>query len=116
LLGGTYEEKHAEAVAASPLTYVSKDDPPFLNMQGTEDKRVAYANAEAIQAALQKAGVTTYLVPITGGGHGSVNHPEAKKRAEAFFEKYLRGQDVTIDTTPITALPEAPKKPEAAKK
>jgi acetyl esterase/lipase len=116
LLGGTYEEKHTEAVAASPLTYVSKDDPPFLNMQGTEDKRVAYANAEAIQAALKKVGVTTYLVPITGGGHGSVNHPEAKKRAEAFFEKYLRGQDVTIDTTPITALPEPPKKPDAAKK
>lgn len=115
LLGGTYEEKHAEAVAASPITYVSKDDPPFLNMQGTEDKRVAYANAEAIQAALQKAGVTTYLIPITGGGHGSVNHPEGKKRAEAFFEKYLRGQDVTIDTTPIAALPEPPKKPEAKK-
>lgn len=110
LLGGTYEEKHAEAVAASPLTYVSKDDPPFLNMQGTEDKRVAYANAEAIQAALEKVGVPTYLVPITGGGHGSVNHPEAKKRAETFFNKYLRGVDEKIDTTPIQALPEAPKK------
>jgi acetyl esterase/lipase len=110
LLGGTYEEKHDEAVAASPLHYVTKDDPPFLNMQGTEDKRVAYANSEAIQAALQKVGVPTYLVPITGGGHISVNHPEAKERALVFFDKYLRGQEVTIDTTPITALPEPPKK------
>jgi acetyl esterase/lipase len=110
LLGGSYEEKHAEAVAASPLTYVSKDDPPFLNIQGTEDKRVAFANAEAIQAALQKVGVPTYLIPITGGGHGSVGHPEGHKRAMVFLDKYLRGIDGQIDTTPLQALPEPPKK------
>lgn len=109
LLGGTYEEKHAEAVAASPLTYVTKDDPPFLNIQGTADKRVDYANAEAIHGALQKAGVPTLLVPITGGGHGSVGHPEATKRGRQFVDKYLRGIDSVIDVTPVTALPE-PKK------
>ncbi len=109
LLGGTYEEKHAEAVAASPLTYVSKDDPPFLNIQGTADKRVAYANAEAIQAALQKAGVPTLLIPITGGGHGSVSHPEGIKRAKQFFDMHLRGIKSEIDTTPIPALPEVKK-------
>lgn len=111
LLGGTYEAKHAEAVAASPLTYVSKDDPPFLNIQGTDDKRVAYANSEAIQAALKKAGVPTLLLPITGGGHGSVNHPEAYKRGKQFVDKYLRGIDSEIDVTPLAALP-APKKPD----
>lgn len=110
LLGGTYEEKHAEAVAASPLTYVSKDDPPFLNIQGTADRRVAYAHAEAIQAALQKAGVPTQLIPITNGGHGSVSHPEAVKRAKQFFDLHLRGIKFDIDTTPIEALPEKPKK------
>lgn len=111
LLGGTYEEKHVEAVAASPITYVTKDDPPFLNIQGTADKRVAYANAEAIQAALQKAGVPTLLIPITGGGHGSVGHPEGLKRARAFFDLNLRGIKSEIDTTPIPALPEVKKKP-----
>lgn len=109
LLGGTYEEKHAEAVAASPLTYVTKDDPPFLNAQGTEDKRVAYANAEWIHAALNKAGVPSLLIPITNGGHGSVNNPELKKRAEQFVAMHLRGIKSEIDTTPIPALPE-PKK------
>ncbi len=110
LLGGTYEEKHAEAVAASPLTYVSADDPPFLNIQGAADKRVAFANAEAIQAALRKAGVPTLLIPITAGGHGSVNHPEAVSRARQFFDLHLRGIKSEINTTPLTALPEKPKK------
>ena len=109
LLGGTYEEKHAEAVAASPITYVTKDDPPFLNAQGTADQRVAYANAEAIHAALQKAGVPSLLIPITNGGHGSVNHPELRKRAEQFVALHLRGIKTEIDTTPIPALPETKK-------
>ena len=109
LLGGTYEEKHAEAVAASPLTYVTKDDPPFLNAQGTKDQRVAYANAEAIHAALQKAGVPTLLIPITDGGHGSVSSPEVKKRAEKFVALYLRGVKSDIETSPVPAPPE-PKK------
>ncbi|MBX7210866.1 MAG: alpha/beta hydrolase [Verrucomicrobiaceae bacterium] len=109
LLGGTYEERHAEAVAASPLTYVSKDDPPFITFHGDADKRVAYANAGAIHAALQKAGVRSLLVPITGGGHGSVNHPDVMKRAKVFFDRHLRGVAGEIDVTPITALPEVKK-------
>jgi dipeptidyl aminopeptidase/acylaminoacyl peptidase len=111
LLGGTYEAKHAEAVAASPLTYVSKDDPPFINIQGTADQRVDYANSKAIQAALTKVGVPTLLLPITGGGHGSVNHPDAYKRGKQFVDKYLRGIDSEIDLTPLVALPAA-KKPD----
>ncbi len=110
LLGGTYEEKHAEAVAASPLTYVTKDDPPFLNAQGTKDQRVAYANAEWIHAALNKAGVPSLLIPITDGGHGSVGNPELIKRAAQFVGMHLRGIKAEIDTTPIPALPETKKK------
>lgn len=103
LLGGTFEEKHAEAVAASPLTYVSADDPPFFNSQGTADQRVAYTNAEAIHAALQKVGVPSLLVPLTGGGHSSVNNVEMKHRAEQFLAMYLRGIPAKIDTSPIKA-------------
>ena len=109
LLGGTSEDKRAEAIAASPITYVSSDDPPFLNIQGTEDKRVAFAHAEMIQAALQKVGVSTLLIPITRGGHGSVGHPEGIRRAKQFFDMHLRGIKSEIDTTPIPALPEKKK-------
>ena len=110
LLGGSAQEKHANAVAASPVTYVSKDDPPFITFHGTKDQRVAPRHAEAIHGALQKAGVPSLLVPITDGGHGSVGHPEVKVRGKQFTDKTLRGIESTIDTTPIQALPEAPKK------
>lgn len=109
LLGGTYEEKHDEAVAASPVTHVSEDDPPFITFQGTRDQRVAFLHAKAIHAALQKAGITSLLVPITDGGHGSVGHPEVKIRGMQFVDQVLRGLDSTIDTTPIPTLPEEPK-------
>lgn len=109
LLGGTYEEKHMEALAASPVTYVTDDDPPFITFHGTTDKRVAFLHAEAIHAALKQAGVPSLLIPITDGGHGSVSHPEVIARARLFVGKTLRGDEVTIDTTPIPALPEKKK-------
>ncbi|MBE2282615.1 MAG: alpha/beta hydrolase [Prosthecobacter sp.] len=110
LLGGNAQEKHANAVAASPVTHVSKDDPPFITFHGTQDQRVAFRHAETIHAALQKAGVPSLLVPITGGAHGSVSHPEVKVRGQQFTDKILRGIEATIDTTPLQALPEPPKK------
>lgn len=109
LLGGNYEEKHAEALAASPVTYVTDDDPPFITFHGTADKRVAFLHAEAIHAALKKAGVPSLLIPITDGGHGSVSHPEVIARAKIFIGNILCGQDIPLDITPITALPEKKK-------
>lgn len=40
LLGGTIEDKRDLAKQASPLTYVSRDDPPFLVVHGTDRKSV----------------------------------------------------------------------------
>jgi hypothetical protein len=49
-------------------------------------------------------------VPITDGGHSSVNHPEVKIRGQQFTDKVLRGIETTIDTSPLTALPVPPTK------
>jgi acetyl esterase/lipase len=109
LLGGTSEEKRAEAAAASPVTHVTKDDPPFITFHGTADQRVAYLHAETIHAALKKAGVPSLLVPIADGGHGSVGHPDVKVRGERFVAKHLRGIETEIATTPLE-MPKAPAK------
>jgi acetyl esterase/lipase len=106
LLGGTAQDKNSLAIAASPITHVSNDDPPFITFHGTKDQRVAFLHAEIIHACLQKAGVLSLLVPITGGGHGSVSHPEVKIRGLHFVDKVLRGIDVPIDTTPLQAADE----------
>lgn len=109
LFGGNAKEKKELALQASPVTYVSKDDPPFITFHGTADKRVHFKHAELIHKSLQAAGVVSLLVPITDGGHGSVGHPEVSIRGEKFVAKILRDIQQEIDTTPIQALPEKKK-------
>ena len=40
----------------------------------------------------------------------SVSHPEVKARGQQFTDRILRDMEVGIDTSPIQALPEPPKK------
>ena len=109
LLGGSAEDKPQNAAAASPLTYASSDDAPFITFHGTQDKRVAFLHAESIHAALKKAGVESHLIPITGGGHGSVSHPDVKARGEIFLRRIFLGSKNPIPTEAIQALPEVAK-------
>jgi acetyl esterase/lipase len=109
LLGGSAEDKPQNAAAASPLTYASSDDAPFITFHGTQDKRVAFLHAESIHAALKKAGVESHLIPITGGAHGSVSHPDVKARGEIFLRRIFMGSKEPIPTEAIQALPEVAK-------
>ena len=100
LLGGTIEDKQDLAKQASPLTYVSRDDPPFLVVHGTADNTVPFEQAETFSAALRQAGVDVTLVKIIGGGH-AIGGDEVMQRVKAFFEKHLRGQEVEVSDQPI---------------
>lgn len=95
LLGGMPEDKPDVAKHASPTTYVTKDDPPFLHLHGTKDNTVPVAQAEILHEALKKAGVDSTLVKIEGGGHG-FGGPEVNKRVKDFFDKHLLGKDVKV--------------------
>ena len=102
LLGGTPAEKPDAARAASPVTWVSKDDPPFLIIHGTEDGTVPFAQGETLAATLKKAGVPTTFIRVEGGGHVP-SHPDIGQRLRAFFERHLRGQTVDVSETPLRA-------------
>lgn len=110
LFDGPAPERTAEAREASPLSYVTRGDPPFLTFHGTADQRVAYRHAEAIHSALLRNGVRSLLVPITGGGHGSVGHPEVRVRGQRFLDLVLRGIAGDVDTSPLAAPPAPAKK------
>jgi acetyl esterase len=56
---------------ASPITYVSKNDPPFLEILGDQDEYIPFAEATNLQAALQKVGVRCDIIRIPGGKHGT---------------------------------------------
>jgi hypothetical protein len=54
LLGGPVKDKKELAAKANPITYVSKDDPPFLIMHGDEDKLVPMSQSGLLDEALRK--------------------------------------------------------------
>ena len=77
-------------MAASPITYVSKDDPPFLIIHGKNDSSVPASQGELLAAALKAAGVETTL-EITSQGHTvRVGDSRLLPIIKAFFDKYLK--------------------------
>ena len=83
---------------ASPVTYVSKDDPPFLILHGDEDRLVPLSQSERLQERLKAAGVPCSLVVVKHAGHGfapaggepSPSRAELTRRIADFFDQTLR--------------------------
>jgi dipeptidyl aminopeptidase/acylaminoacyl peptidase len=63
-------------VQASPITYVTADDPPFLLIHGNRDTTVPYEQSQLMYDRLQQAGVPVQLVTIKNGDH-SLSGPGA---------------------------------------
>jgi len=89
LLGGPPEEDKTKATAASPIHYISKDDPPFLIVHGDSDRVVPVEQSQRFYEALQKAGVSATLKILPNVGHQGTLIASLKD-AEAFFDKTLR--------------------------
>jgi acetyl esterase/lipase len=87
LIGIPVEENRART--ASPITYVSKDDPPFLILQGENDLTVPASLARSFFAALKAAGVDATLEIAPGRGHGA-GGPRFLPMIKAFFDKHLK--------------------------
>lgn len=92
LIGGAIQEKREKVARANPITYVSKDDPPFLIMHGDRDPLVPFNQSELLHEALKKAGVEVAFHPVRGAGHGGpgFNTPEVREQVESFFDRHLR--------------------------
>ncbi|TMD09476.1 MAG: alpha/beta hydrolase [Chloroflexi bacterium] len=56
--------------AASPVSYVTASDPPFLIIQGVADTTVPASQSQEFAATLQSAGVPETLVMVQNAGHG----------------------------------------------
>ena len=60
---------------ASPVSYVNSGDPPFLIVQGREDKTVPPAQSQELYDRLMAAGVPATLQLVEHAGHGLVPTP-----------------------------------------
>ena len=69
LIGGSIQKLRDAAMAASPMTYVSRSAPPFLIQHGTHDRLVPIAQSRNLHSALVAAGVESTLKVVEGADH-----------------------------------------------
>ena len=70
LIGGAIQEHRDQVARANPITYVSKDAPPFLILHGDADPLVPISQSVLLEAALKKAGAKVQFQAIQGAQHG----------------------------------------------
>jgi acetyl esterase/lipase len=90
----SYLEAPQLYIEASPVTYVSKNSPPTLILQGTRDMLVPFSQAELLKHKLDSLGVANVYCPVPGWPHTMdlaqrVNN-YFKVTMGDFFEKYVQ--------------------------
>lgn len=92
--GSDLSESDAELCRqASPVSYVTSDDPPALILHGTKDALVPVEQSTLLQASLKSAYVPVSLVVIEGAPHSFHLQPkqrDLRKRVISFFDQHLR--------------------------
>ena len=93
LLGCPVQQCQEKAATASPLTYTSKNDPPFLIMQGMLDMLCPWQQSQMLYDALRSKGVDAKLVLLPTAGHSDKQFDEQtyKQMVSDFLDKNLRG-------------------------
>lgn len=72
----------------SPISFVSQDDPPIMQVHGDKDATVPIEHAAKLHKKLEAAGVKSELVVIPGGNHGVAGAGNSK-RATNFVKQHL---------------------------
>lgn len=89
LIGCAIRDNPDKAGRASPVTYVTKDAPPFLIVHGDADPIVPYSQSQRLESALENAGVPVIFYTVKGGRHGGFTDPQVPALTRQFLEKYL---------------------------
>jgi len=79
------------AKAASPVTYVDKNDPPFLIIHGEKDELVSTKHSQLLSAWLTVVGVENELVIVKDAPHFGVmfDSDYVRKKVIAFLTEHL---------------------------
>jgi acetyl esterase/lipase len=79
------EKKNDTAFAKllSPITYVSKNNPPVFFTHGDADKRVPYQQSVDLNAKMNEVGSKHTFITIAGGGHGGYSKEKQDEIKEA---------------------------------
>lgn len=92
LLGAWVFDRPDLAQKASPVTYVDKNDPPFLIVQGEKDESVNPMQSISLSLHLKLAGVKNDLIIVPNAPHFGVMFDAENIREKAFqyLDEYLK--------------------------
>ena len=92
LVGGAIQENADKVARANPITYLSKEAPPFFIVHGDQDPLVPQHQSELMNEALKKAGVNVVFFKIIGAGHGgpAFHTVPVHGAVLAFLDQYLK--------------------------
>jgi len=88
-LGGTYAQIPEIYRQASPVTWVSADDPPLLLVHGDRDTVVLLRQSVIMHQAYEEAGLEATLVAVNNGTHGLVQQPNQPAMSPSYREIIL---------------------------
>ncbi len=92
-IGKSYEENPVGYELASPIKYISNDDPPTLIFHGTIDDLVPVSQADSLKKNLDKAGVANEYYRMKGWPHAmDMAQPVndyCKNKMMIFFNRYV---------------------------
>jgi acetyl esterase/lipase len=91
LIGAAPLSRPDLAKAASPVTYVDKNDPPFLIIHGEKDELVSPKQSQLLSAWLTVAGVPNELIIVKDAPHFGVmfDADEIRSKVIGFLKKQL---------------------------
>lgn len=91
LIGATPLSRPDLAKAASPVTYVDKNDPPFLIIHGEKDDMVSPKQSQLLSAWLTVSGVQNELIIVKDAPHFGVmfDADEIRSKVIGFLKKQL---------------------------
>jgi acetyl esterase/lipase len=92
LLGAAPLARPDLAKAASPVTYVDKNDPPFLIIHGEKDDIVSNKQSKLLKAWLDTEGVQNELIIVHDAPHFGTMYDvdEVRTKVIGFLKKYLK--------------------------
>lgn len=91
LIGATPLSRPDLSKIASPITYVDKNDPPFLIIHGEKDDMVDPKQSQLLKSWLTVAGVQNELMIVKGAPHYGVmfDAEEVRTKVIGFLKKQL---------------------------